>query len=84
MAADLRGALAPVQVKHCAVVTEPAKLAELLRQLDDYQGSFIVKEATSLTPLLFVRPGELRRAKGADYQDKLKAGTDLTRLHPAA
>lgn len=66
IAADLRGALAPVQVTHYAAVTEPAKVAELLRQLDGYQGSFITCAAMRLAPLLFVRPGELRRALWAD------------------
>jgi integrase len=66
IAADLRGALEPVQVTHYAAVTEPAKVAELLRTLDGYQGSFIVKSALRLAPLLFVRPGELRTAQWAD------------------
>lgn len=66
IAADLRGALAPVQVTHYAAVTEPEKVAELLRGLDVYQGSFIVRCALLLAPLLFVRPGELRRAEWAD------------------
>lgn len=66
IAADLKGALEPVQVTHYAAVTEPAKVGELLRQLDGYQGSFIVVAAIRLAPLLFVRPGELRRALWAD------------------
>lgn len=66
IAADLKGALSRVQVKHYAAVTEPAKVAELLRQLDGYQGSFITCRAMRLAPLLFVRPGELRRALWAD------------------
>ena len=66
IAADLRGALAPVVVTHYASMTEPAKVADLLRVLDSYQGSYIVKAAMSLAPLLFVRPGELRRALWAD------------------
>ena len=66
IAADLRGALAPVVVTHYAAVTEPAKVADLLRVIDGYQGSFIVGGAMRLAPLLFVRPGELRRARWAD------------------
>lgn len=66
ISADLRGALTPVVVEHYAAVTEPSKVAGLLRMLDAYQGSYIVKTAMSLAPLLFVRPGELRRALWAD------------------
>jgi len=62
-AADLRGALPQPQEKHRAAITEPKKVAELLRAIDGYQGSFIVKCALRLAPLVFVRPGELRHAE---------------------
>jgi len=62
----LRRALTPVTKKHFAAVTEPKALAELLRTLDGYEGSFIVKSALRLAPLVFVRPGELRQALWAD------------------
>ena len=66
IAADLIGALEPRQTKHFSSVTEPAKVAGLLRALDGYQGSFIVMGAMRLAPLLFVRPGELRHAEWKD------------------
>ena len=37
--AALRGALSPVKGAHFASVTEPEKLAEILRSLDGYQGN---------------------------------------------
>ena len=40
--------------------------APLLRAIDGYQGHFLVKCALRLAPLLFVRPGELRRAEWAE------------------
>jgi len=59
---DLRGALPPVKRgNHFAAITEPKKVGELLRDIDGYQGSFVVQCAFKLSPLLFVRPGELRR-----------------------
>lgn len=61
--ADLRGALAPVQIVHRAAVTEPDEARGLLRALDGYQGSIIVRCALKLAPMLFVRPGELRKAE---------------------
>lgn len=62
---DLRGALEPVKGGHMAAITEPAKVAELLRAIDGYQGSLIVRCALQLAPLVFVRPGELRKAEWA-------------------
>ena len=66
IAADLVGALEPKKVKHFAAVTEPAKVAVLLRTIDNYQGSAVVRAALRLNALLFVRPGELRHAQWAD------------------
>lgn len=63
---DLRGALPPIRVKHRAAITEPNKVGELLRAIDGYQGSMVVGSALKLAPLVFVRPGELRRAEWGD------------------
>ena len=66
IAPDLRGALQPTTVNHFAAVIEPSRVAELLRAFDDYEGSFVVKCALKLAPMVFVRPGELRSARWAD------------------
>jgi len=60
-AADLRGALPAVREKHHAALTDPKEVAELLRAIDGFQGTFHVKCALKLSPMLFVRPGELRQ-----------------------
>ena len=60
---DLRGALPPVKSTHFAAVTEPKRAGELLRLIDGYTGTHIVRCALALAPLVFVRPGELRRAR---------------------
>jgi integrase len=62
-AADLRGALQPMKSGHFAAVTDPKAIGSLLRILQDYQGSVIVRCALRLAPLVFVRPGELRKAE---------------------
>ncbi len=62
---DLRGALTPAKSKHFAAITEPKQAAELLRTLDGYQGTLTVTCALRLAPLVFVRPGELRKAEWA-------------------
>jgi integrase len=66
ISADLKGALPPVRTKHMASVTDPALVGPLLRALHGYQGTFTVRCALRLAPLLFVRPGELRTAQWAD------------------
>ncbi|MFT4058465.1 MAG: integrase arm-type DNA-binding domain-containing protein [Legionella sp.] len=63
---DLRGALPPVKPKHFAAQTDPKSFGEILRVINDYQGSLIVMCALRLAPLVFVRPGELRHAKWDD------------------
>jgi len=63
---DLRGALSPVKGKHFAAETDPKRFAELLRAMKGYDGTFSVHCALRLAPLVFVRPGELRKAEWAD------------------
>lgn len=63
---DLRGALPPVRGTHFAATTEPKRFAEILRALEDYEGTLTVRCAIRLAPLVFVRPGELRNAQWAD------------------
>ncbi len=70
--ADLRGALPSPEVKHMASFVEPQQVAELLRAIDGFRGTFTVEAALRLAPLVFVRPSELRRAKWADID--LEAG----------
>ena len=63
---DLKGAIPPPHKGHMAAITEPLKVGELLRAIDAYQGSFVVKCGLRLLPLLFCRPGELRHAEWSE------------------
>ena len=63
---DLRGALPPARSAHFATITDPKEIGGLLRALDGYRGSHITRCALQLAPLVFVRPGELRRAEWAE------------------
>lgn len=65
-AQDLRGALPPVRTNHFAAIVDPRQVGPLLRTLDGYQGTLTVSCALRLAPLVFVRPGELRKAEWAD------------------
>ena len=58
---DLRGALPPSKEKHHASIIDPKRIGELLRAIDAYEGFFATKCALRLAPLVFVRPGELRK-----------------------
>lgn len=63
---DLRGALTPWKPEHYPTVTDARKVGQLLRDIDAYEGGLITRCAMKLSPLLFVRPGELRRAEWAE------------------
>ena len=63
---DLRGALPPTTTQHMATFTEPKEIAELLRAIDGFKGTYTVQCALKIAPMLFVRPGELRMAKWKD------------------
>jgi integrase len=60
---DLRGALPAPKEKHHASIIDPKRIGELLRAMDTYEGFFATKCALRLSPLVFVRPGELRKAQ---------------------
>ena len=65
--ADIRGALPPVKHKHHASITDPTKIGKLLRDIDGYTGTFIVRSAFKLSPLVFLRAGELRHAEWREF-----------------
>jgi integrase len=62
----LRGALPPAKTTHLSAITDPKQVAELLRMIDGYTGTFIVACALKISPYVFVRPGELRTAEWTD------------------
>jgi integrase len=61
--------------KHHAAILEPDKLASVLRAINHYQGSEVVRVALKLTPMLLARPGELRHMEWAELD--LESGTWL-------
>ncbi|MHB1214233.1 MAG: tyrosine-type recombinase/integrase [Thiobacillus sp.] len=70
---DLRGALTPWKPQHYPAITEPKEIGPLLRAMDAFTGTFAVKCALTLAPMLLVRPGELRQAEWSEFD--LDAGT---------
>jgi integrase len=63
---DLKGALAKHAPAHYAAITDPKQAGDLMRSIFNYTGHPYVKAALQLSPLLFVRPGELRGAEWAE------------------
>ena len=84
--ADLRGALPPERERHFGALTKPADVAALIRAIDGYQGSFIVRCALKFTALTFARPGEIRKAEWSEIDfdhalwripaERMKAGRE--------
>ena len=62
----LRGAIPPARGAHFASITDPDRIGELLRAIDQYTGYYATRAALQLAPLVFVRPGELRGAEWAE------------------
>lgn len=65
--ASLIGALPPTKVKHFASITDPKQVGELLQAIDTYDGQFWVNCALKLSPLVFLRPSELRKAEWKEF-----------------
>jgi integrase len=65
--ADLRGALPPTNEKHMPSITDPIGVGELMRAINGYSGLLITQCALKLAPLVFVRPGELRKAEWKEF-----------------
>lgn len=84
-ASELKGVLKTRKVQHRAAVTR-AEFPELLKKLSDYDGYPITRHALKLLILTFVRPGELRFSRWAEFDLKanlwripgtrMKMGTD--------
>ena len=64
--ADLRGALQQAEKKHYAAITDPKQAGDLMRSIYSYSGHLYTVAALKLSPLMFVRPGELRTAEWAE------------------
>lgn len=64
--ADLKGALAAVPKRHFSAITDPKQAGALMRSIQAYSGHPCSVAALKLSPLVFVRPGELRTAEWAE------------------
>lgn len=65
-ARDLAGAIAPKRKKPMAAIIDPKGVGGLMRSIEGYEGSGVVRCALKVGALTFVRPGELRTAEWKD------------------
>jgi integrase len=63
---DLRRSVAGAKPRPRAALTKPDDVGRLLRAIDGFQGQPTTLGALRLAPLVFVRPGELRRAEWSE------------------
>jgi len=73
VSSDLRGALPAIARKHMAAPTDPKMVGAILRAIDGFEGTFVVKMALRLHPLVATRPGELRHMEWNEVD--LESGT---------
>ncbi len=58
--------------KQRAAIIDPHQVGQLLRDLHNYKGTFVVQMALRLSPLLFQRPGEIRQLLWEDVDLEAK------------
>lgn len=66
-ARELQGIIPAAEEKHHAAITDPVQVGAMLRTFDSFNGTFPVRCALGLAPMLFVRPGELRQAEWSQF-----------------
>ena len=66
-ASEMRGALQPIIPTPRAAITDAKLVGELLRAIDGFSGTFPVACALKLSPMWFVRPGELQAAEWSEF-----------------
>ena len=62
----LSGVLKQASTRHRAAITDPKRLGQLLHSIDCYWGTPVVQAALKLSPMLFQRPGEIRRMEWSE------------------
>ncbi len=63
----LLGAVASPNARNLSAIVDPKRIGELLRAIDSYSGTPVVRLALALSPHVFVRPGELRQGEWSEF-----------------
>lgn len=65
--AEISDALKKPVVVHHSAITKPDQIGKLLRAIDEYSGSFLVRSALQLLPHVMLRSSELRKAEWEEF-----------------
>ncbi len=60
---DYKGMLKNGKTKHMPTLTDPDEIAQLLKDMQNFNGSIILKSALLISAYVFVRPSELANSK---------------------
>lgn len=60
---DYKGMLKSAKTKNMPTLTDEDDIAELLKDIDEYNGTIIIKSALLISAYIFVRPSELSQSK---------------------
>ncbi len=63
----IKGSLLPVKVTNRAAITDEKQFGQFLRDLNDYSGAGVIKDAILFQILTMTRPGEVRGAKQQEF-----------------
>lgn len=74
-AADLIGALVSHQTTHHPALFEPREIGDLVRRIEAYPGSTVVRLAMLVLLHTYVRPGELRSARWSEIDLEARVWT---------
>jgi len=66
----VKGSLLPVKVTNRAAITDEKQFGQFLRDLDEYTGSGVIKDAILFQILTMTRPGEVRGAVQSEFNLK--------------
>lgn len=73
--AGLKGFLPSTKSKHMATLLKPERISNFLKDCENCTSRIVVKSALHLAPLVFCRPGELRKAKWSEIDLESKEWT---------
>lgn len=70
---DLKNALTPVHSRNMTAITDAPTVGQLMRDIEFYKGTAVVRAALKFSALTFGRPGEIRHAEWQeiDLEEKL-------------
>lgn len=70
ISSSLKEALTVKNVKHRSTILDPVQVGQLLDAIDGYGGSFVTRCAFKIAPMIFLRPGELRKLEWIEIDFK--------------